>query len=494
MLFNQFYFIFLFLPITVFGLLVLRTVLGQSRSLSILWLVIMSFAFYAYWSISYVWVLFASIAFNYVAGTVIHRWRSIWVLSIAICANLGLLGYFKYAGFLAQIIENASGHLPWTATVILPLGISFFTFQQIAYLVDTYRNEAKDHGVLEYVLFIAFFPQLIAGPIVHQSEILPQLRRRWAGGLSSRNFAIGGTIFIIGFFKKAVMGDTFGNYADPIFAAATAGTQLSAQEAWTGMLAFTFQIYFDFSGYSDMAIGLARMFNIRLPENFRSPYKSTSIIEFWRTWHMTLSRFLRDYIYFPLGGNKKGRPRRYANLLIVMIVGGLWHGAGWLFVLWGAVHGLALCINHFWRYVNKQVSPHSTVIKLPHSLSWGLTFAVVSLSWVLFRSETPEAAMIVFTGLVNISPTEITTTVDGLIIGLIAVAFVWVTVLPSSQQFMRPYRPVLTPADDPLHPSSKRIVWSPTPVYAMSVGVLFFVAAFVYGSAHAPMDFIYFEF
>ena len=508
MLFHQYYFIFIFIPVSILGMYAIKLFNTRIRELSICWLSLVSIAFYGYWSLSYAWVLIASIIFNYLFAQILCRWRTSWVLGAAISINLIFLGYFKYAGFTADIAESLTGVRPWTESVILPLGISFFTFQQIAYLIDTFKNETKDHGLLEYVMFTAFFPQLIAGPIVHQAEMFPQFTRKWIGGVSYRNFSVGGTLFIIGLLKKAVIGDTFGSYADPIFAAAAAGENVAAIDAWTAMLAFTFQIYFDFSGYSDMAIGLARLFNIRLPENFRSPYKALSIIDFWRTWHMTLSRFLRNYLYYPLGGNRKGKTRRYINLMIVMLLGGLWHGAGWLFVFWGGFHGLLLCVNHLWRFMNnRRIENGRRKIRLPNTTSWALTFMAVCLSWVLFRSENMTAAKIIYSGIFDISDlfdfiTRIFTSwifvqyAPNEIIQFIwiMVAFAWVLILPSSQQFLKPFNPVLTNDVRPLASCAKIVTWRPNATYAVVFGSVFLVAAFVYGSIHAPVDFIYFEF
>ena len=242
--------------------------------------------------------------------------------------NLGTLGYFKYANFFVDSLNASIGTSLQLETIILPLAISFFTFQQIAYLVDTSRGETEEHHFLHYALFVTFFPQFIAGPIVHHKEMLPQFTRRQRLTPRARDLAVGSTIFVLGLLKKVVIADGISGYATPAFDAADLGVNLSMAAAWTATLAYTFQLYFDFSGYSDMAIGLARLFGIRLPLNFDAPYRSTSIIDFWHRWHMTLSRFLRDYVYIPLGGNRQGTRRRYVNVMATMLLGGLWHGAG----------------------------------------------------------------------------------------------------------------------------------------------------------------------
>ena len=271
-----------------------------------------------------------------------------WLL-VAIAANLALLAYYKYAIFFVANAQRLIGHVGPLPEIVLPLGISFFTFTQIAFLVDAHRGLAREYSFTHYTLFVTYFPHLIAGPILHHREMMPQFDRRSTYTLDWDNVAVGLTMFIIGLFKKTVIADDMAAFASPAFDAAAGGTQLTLLEAWGAALAYTFQIYFDFSGYTDMALGASRMFGIVLPLNFRSPYKAANIIDFWRRWHITLSRFLRDYVYIPLGGNRKTVPRRYENLLLTMLVGGLWHGAGWTFVFWGALHGIYLVVNHGWR-------------------------------------------------------------------------------------------------------------------------------------------------
>ncbi|MGR9037820.1 MAG: MBOAT family O-acyltransferase, partial [Gammaproteobacteria bacterium] len=351
MLFNSYGFIFLFLPVvlTVFFMIGKK----EHHSIAIAWLVGASLFFYAWWNPAYLGLMLGSILFNYAIGISLSsdEFKSSrkGILIIGITANLALLVYYKYANFFVDNLNALFGRFLYLDTVILPLAISFFTFQQIAYLVDTYKGETKELNFLHYCLFVTFFPQLIAGPIVHHREMLPQFERDSLYSINVKRHAVGYTIFAFGLFKKLVLADGIAAYAIPAFQAADAGIQLTLFEAWTGALAYTFQLYFDFSGYSDMAIGLAMMFGIRLPLNFNSPYKATNIIEFWRRWHMTLSRFMRDYIYIPLGGNKKGLVGRHLNLMITMLLGGLWHGAGWNFMFWGGLHGFYLIANHFWR-------------------------------------------------------------------------------------------------------------------------------------------------
>ena len=313
------------------------------------------------------------------------------ILILGLIGNLGLLGYFKYADFFINNLNYVlNSHLN-LLNIVLPLAISFFTFQQIAYLVDTYRGEAKEYDLLNYALFVSFFPQLIAGPIVHHKEMMPQFLANDNKGLNYANLATGLFIFFIGLFKKVVIADTFAVWATFGFDVALS---LSFIEAWLISLSYTFQLYFDFSGYTDMAIGAALMLNIKLPINFFSPYKSLNIQEFWRRWHMTLSRFLQDYVYIPLGGNRKGEYVTYRNLVLTFLIGGLWHGAGWNFVFWGFLHGLALVIHRFWRKFN---------INMPKVIAWFLTFNFVNLAWVFFRANTFSDALKVIRGMLGLN-------------------------------------------------------------------------------------------
>lgn len=347
-----------------------------------------------------------SIIVNYSVGNLIFRFNtrgdnvsSYRFLIFGLLFNLTLLSYYKYSLFFVSIANDVFV-AEWNLyNVILPIGISFFTLQQIAYLVDVRKNKTSEHNLLQYSLFVVFFPQLIAGPIVHHKQMLPQFLNVETFQPALKNIAIGMSIFIIGLFKKVVLADNLAVNVTPVFNMAEAGSVLSFFQAWTATLAYSLQLYFDFSGYSDMAIGLARIFGIVLPLNFYSPYKATSIIEFWKRWHMTLSRFLRDYVYIPLGGNKKGKTRRHINIMLTMLIGGLWHGAAWTFVAWGALHGFYIIINHLWRIVRG--SPDSGWWSV--LVSRVFTFILISLAWVLFRAESFDAAIEVYRGLVNIS-------------------------------------------------------------------------------------------
>jgi len=377
-LFNSYTFIFVFLPITliVFFSLAKFRLIGLATA----GLVVASLVFYANWNVAYLPLLLISIGSNYFIGKTIEGIKpespeaKKWLI-IGICFNLGLLGYYKYADFFITSLAQVLGTNWQVPEIILPLGISFYTFTQTAYLVDAYRGKTKPSNIITYALFVTFFPHLIAGPILDDKDIIPQFQRLKNFIYSPKNMATGLTLFTLGLAKKVLIADNIAPWVAPVFDNAV---NVSCFEAWVGALSYTFQLYFDFSGYSDMAVGLGLMLNIKLPINFNSPYKATSISDFWRRWHITLSNFLRNYLYIPLGGNRQGEIRRYINLIITMLLGGLWHGAGWTFIIWGGLHGVYLSINHWWRRNGKT---------LPKSLSWTLTFLAVMVSWVLFRAR-----------------------------------------------------------------------------------------------------------
>ena len=379
MIFNSYEFIFLFLPFVVIGyyFLIQKRLLIAAKGL----LIFASFFFYSWWNIAYLPLLLTSLLFNYIIGNSLNDNISIKVskkalLIFGISANLSFLGYFKYADFFISNYNSLSSNNIALLHLALPLGISFITFQKIAYLVDSYRGTTKEYDFFNYILFVSFFPQLIAGPIVHHAQIMPQFASKRNLIKQYDNLALGIFIFAMGLFKKTVLADTFAGWANIGF---NATAQLSLIEAWATSLSYTFQLYFDFSGYTDMAIGSALLFNIKLPLNFNSPYKALNIQVFWRCWHITLSNFLRDYIYIPLGGNRKGDIRLYGNLLITFIIGGFWHGAGWTFIFWGLLHGMALVIQRIW---------HNFHLKMPAVFAWFITFNFVNLAWVFFRAKT----------------------------------------------------------------------------------------------------------
>jgi alginate O-acetyltransferase complex protein AlgI len=399
MLFSSYTFLFQFLPATVLAFAAARR---HSPRAGIMVLAAASLVFYAAWQPVYLLLLLASIAVNFSLGLRMEdplRRSAIGTLGVAL--NLGLLCYFKYTNFIFDSINTMTGApLPFF-NIVLPLGISFFTFQQIAYLVDVMRGAKVERDIVSYTLFVSFFPHLIAGPLVHHAEMIPQFKR----GRTSRSAVLaarGLAIFAAGLFKKVVIADNLAQFVSPVFAHLDAGGSVTTPWAWLATSAYTLQIYFDFSGYSDMAIGLALLFGIRLPVNFRSPYRASSIIEFWRRWHITLSRFLRDYLYIPLGGNRLGEQRRYINLMVTMLLGGLWHGAGWNFLVWGGLHGVYLSINHLWRAWRGGDKPAAATGFVAKGLSWIITFLAVILAWVFFRARTMAGAWQMLGGLLGV--------------------------------------------------------------------------------------------
>ncbi|TWC15891.1 alginate O-acetyltransferase complex protein AlgI [Pseudomonas sp. SJZ083] len=355
--------------------------------------------FYGWWSTTYIPLLLASIVFNYTVGYIIAknheraRAKSKAALYVGVISNLLLLCYYKYSNFfLGEVARSTGVHMP-TLELVLPLGISFFTFTQIAFLVDAWKGKAQEYNFWHYLLFVTWFPHLIAGPILHHGQMMPQFKDPEIDRIRSRNISIGVALFAVGLGKKLLLADPISTYADPVFHAAATGQAIGPMIAWVGAIAYTLQIYFDFSGYSDMAVGLSMLFGIHLPINFNSPYKARNIIEFWRRWHMTLSQFLRDYLYIPLGGNRKGETRRLVNLMLTMLLGGLWHGANWTFVIWGALHGAYLCINHMFQKIPPPLRMSGLLpaaITIPASVL--LTFCVVVIAWVFFRAESIHSA------------------------------------------------------------------------------------------------------
>lgn len=388
MLFNSLDFIAIFVPATLFTVWAALRFVGQRGG--VVALIVASLIFYAQWAYWAVGLLCASTLINFYCGKLMLHLANSGprrvLLAMTVTVNLIVLGYFKYSDFLLDNIRQMGVEVG-VLQLVLPLGISFYTFQKIAFINDVYQGRIKSIPGPEFVLMVCFFPQLVAGPIVHFREIVPQflssLRVTWG------SIAIGLSVFAVGLCKKVAIADTLATYASPQFTMASKGT-VEFFSAWIGALAYTFQLYFDFSGYSDMAIGLALMFGIALPVNFLSPYKSTSIVEFWRRWHMTLSRFLRDYLYIPLGGNHHGSERRYLNLLIVMLLGGLWHGAAWTFVVWGGLHGVYLIMNHAWQRAG---------LYMPRVIGWIVTFVAVVVGWVFFRAPDIPTAVVMLKGM-----------------------------------------------------------------------------------------------
>ncbi len=498
MIFNSLEFIFIYLPITLFGFFLAAK---KSNLWAIIWLVCCSLFFYGWWNPKFTLILIFSISFNYGMGYAINHSRDILsktpflkiLLAVALILNIALLCYFKYTHFFVNF-SNEVFNTQWTLNnIILPLGISFFTFTQCAFLIDTYRGDVKDYNFINYLLFVSYFPHLMAGPILHHKEMMPQFSRTSTYRLSAENLSVGITIFILGLFKKVVIADSIGVYVGPVFSAPAAGIELNFFQAWGGALCFTLQLYFDFSGYSDMAIGLSRLFGIALPLNFCSPYKSSSLIQFWGRWHITLSRFLKQYLYIPLGGNRKGKLRCYLNLMTVMLLGGFWHGAGWTFILWGGLHGFYLLINHGW----KEVKLHITIkdkrpIKIfLYPFSVLITFIAVVIGWVVFRADNIHSiiailsSMFALNGILQGSPNQLIGS-EAIIFIISLLVLVWFA--PNTQQIMSKYEPALNYEQDT---TKNRLQWSPSFLCGFIISILGFLSI-IFLSNDSP--FLYFQF
>lgn len=501
MLFNSFEFIFIFLPITLIGFFALGR--RGAYETAIAWLVATSLFFYGWWNPAYLGLLIFSLIFNYFVGTILSQQMTVLMnkkllLILGIVVNLALIGYYKYANFF---VDNVNAVLDTTFnlnTIILPLGISFFTFQQVAYLVDAYRGETKEYSFLKYCLFVTFFPQLIAGPIVHHKEVMPQFAKKSIYRFNHENMALGLTIFLLGLSKKVLLADSIAIYGTRVFAAAADGANLNFFEAWTGAIAYSLQLYFDFSGYSDMAIGAARMFGIKIPINFNSPYKAISIIDFWRRWHITLSSFLRDYLYIPLGGNRQGKVRRYVNLLTTMVLGGLWHGAGWTFIFWGGLHGFYLIINHQWN-AWRRAQGHD-----PKKSSWlskllgiFITFIAVVISWVFFRAENMNTAISMLMGMVGAHGFSLATSLE-IDKKAVVLMLLCVWLLPNTQQWIGQKRMALAPSATAENTSfwgkrMRKLQWQPTVLTSILVSIFGFLAILKMLSV-THSEFLYFDF
>ena len=405
MLFNSYIFILCYLPITCF---VFFSLGKRSHYLAATWLTAASFLFYAWWSPDYVVLLLGSITFNYFFGRFIarrfdegHAKANKIALASAVSANLLLLIYYKYTNLLVASANELFGTGFHIGAIVLPIGISFFTFTQIAFLVDASKGLAKEYRFIHYCMFVTYFPHLIAGPVLHHKEMMPQFSDEKTYRLNYDNLALGMTLFTFGLAKKLLLADNLSIYATPVFDAAAAGTKIGFLEAWGGSLSYALQIYFDFSGYTDMAIGLSQMFGVKLPINFYSPYKALNIIDFWRRWHITLSRFLRDYLYIPLGGNRKGKARRYLNLFMTMLLGGIWHGANWTFLAWGGLHGIYLIVNHAWQGLLTRLGWTQTGHGAYRLFCGAITFLSVVVAWVFFRAESIPAATKIVSGMLG---------------------------------------------------------------------------------------------
>jgi alginate O-acetyltransferase complex protein AlgI len=525
MLFNSIPFILAFMPLTTILYFVARRHIGYESAL--LLLTIASVIFYAYWDVTQTWRIFASMVGNFAFGNWLQRLsvdnphrKSVLVLGISL--NVLALVYFKYTNFIIANIAGVFGLDFHVADIILPLGISFFTFNEIAYLVDSYRGKTREYKFSHYCLFVTFYPHLIAGPIIHHKQLMGEFLRK--NRFRSSDISVGLTIFIIGLSKKVLIADNIAVYSTPAFDAAANGVTLSFFEAWAAALGYTFQLYFDFSGYSDMAIGLSRLYGIQLPVNFYSPYKARSIIDFWRRWHISLSAFLRDYVYVPLGG---GHRRRYTNLMATMLIGGIWHGANWTFLVWGGLHGIFLIINHGWIRC-KSAAPilsQLTAGTVGQVFATAMTFTAVVVAWVFFRAANLDVAyrMIASMGGLNgvslpISMSSIISEVFPPLMQLGAIQFggmfpnnisewqhegvFWLLgaaaichLLPNTSEFMSRYRPGIM-----IYPSSYNycswpsVKWKPTFFFGSIASTVSIVVLLFLLSPNNSSEFLYFQF
>lgn len=512
MLFNTFGFIFVFLPVVIIGFF---SIAKFSKHWAAIWMALVSLTFYSIWDYHYLPLLAASIISNFYASGVILRASAASrkpILTAAIVANLVLLAYFKYANFFISSVNQAAGsEFIHPINVILPIGISFFTFTQIAFLVDTYYGKVTEYKFSHYLLFVTYFPHLIAGPVLHHKEMMPQFKDDATYRLSWENIAVGMTMFVIGLAKKVLFADNIAPTANLVFAP---GAHPGLIEAWIGTAAYTLQLYFDFSGYSDMALGLSQLFGVRLPFNFDSPYKAANIIDFWRRWHMTLSRFLRDYLYIPMGGSRNGPIVRYRNLIVTMLLGGLWHGAGWTFVIWGGLHGVFIAINHYWHFLREKFGWESSGGMIGKLGARVLTLLAVMIAWVFFRAADLTTALDVLSGMAGANGIDLPAWSKAKLYWLAATGvqlrfegirwidfFSWTQLpvlllaallalfFPNSQEIMGGLRPRFDLAQSAVR--KQLLLWRPNVTWVAIISALFLACVF---SLNRATEFLYFQF
>ena len=483
MVFNSFLFLIMFLPATLLGFFYF---LRKGRQWAILWLIMASFFFYGSWDYRFIPILLTSILINYAACKRIicsppenrRRW-----LTAAVIFNLLLLGFFKYANFFITTLNDTTAGSITPLNIILPIGISFFTFTQISFLVDACHGKIKELNFTHYLLFVSYFPYIVAGPILHHQEMLPQFAGLSHYPVRGNNFSIGVSLFIFGLGKKLLIADNLALALGPVFVA----EHPQFFQAWIGALAYTLQLYFDFSGYSDMAVGVSLLMGFRIPINFNSPYKATSISDFWERWHISLSQFLRHYLYIPLGGNRQGQFRRYRNLLLTMLLGGLWHGANWTFVVWGGLHGLYLCVRHGWQQMMKNT--HRQPTRLKNFLSRSVTFVAVVIAWCFFRSPSVASAMHVMAGLIGQNGISPVTEINAFAYFMLAAGTFVVFFMPNTNELF--LFPESGKEGKPASPSILSVKWSPSVLWGIAMG---FVFALCILSIERVNDFIYAQF
>jgi alginate O-acetyltransferase complex protein AlgI len=509
-LFNSYHFIFLFLPLALIGYQVAGRIHHKAM---VIWLGIASLAFYACWRPKLLYILVFSIALNYVSARLISRrvHARFWLIA-AIVLNLTALGYYKYLFPYLNILSSAVGSSRQWTDVVLPLGISFFTFTQIAYLVDLYQGVAEQSDLSNYVLFVTFFPHLIAGPILHHKEMMPQFQEERRYRLNLPDLAVGFSWFIMGLGKKVLIADRFALMANPIFAA----SHPMAAAAWIGSVSYGLQIYFDFSGYSDMALGLARMFSINFPLNFDSPFKSASIIEFWQRWHITLSRYITSYLYTPMQLWMRARRQKagmgvsrkdmatvpvFASMvafptMFTMFIVGVWHGAGFQFIAFGLLHGMYLTVNHAWRIFRRKraANPPPLVIRhAMHAASVFITFLCAIVALVFFRANSLSHASSMLVAMAGMDSAASFVSPGGYKFKLLRIAFGFAIVwfLPNTQQILSRYKPSLEKSAWQQPGVPRRMLWCPDIAWGLALGVLFFC---VLVEIQNPSTFLYFQF
>jgi alginate O-acetyltransferase complex protein AlgI len=483
MVFNSFSFILFFLPISLLGFYYFSR---KSRQWAAIWLIAASLFFYGSWDFRFIPILFTSILTNYYTCKRIisasAQYRKGW-LAGAVAFNLLLLGFFKYANFFIVSVNDATANNIPLLNIILPIGISFFTFTQISLLVDAYHNKLQELNFTHFLLFASYFPYIVAGPILHHQEMLPQFADPGNYQIKANNFSIGVSLFVFGLAKKLLLADNLASAIGPVFA--DGNPQFF--QAWIGMLAYTLQLYFDFSGYSDMAIGVSRLMGFQIPINFNSPYKATSVSDFWQRWHISLSRFLRNYLYIPLGGNRLGQFKRYRNLILTMLLGGLWHGANWTFVIWGGLHGLYLCVQHGWQYKMQKKYRQPTVFS--NFLNRSITFVAVMVAWCFFRSSDVASAFKVLAGMLGQNGFSQVTQVDAFAFFMLAVSVFVAFYMPNTNElflFSEKGQEVKLKL-----PSILKVNWSPNVLWGIAVGCIFALCVL---SIERTNDFIYAQF
>ncbi|MCE6952531.1 MBOAT family protein [Cereibacter sphaeroides] len=506
MLFHSPEFLFAFLPLTLAGYFLLGRL--PSKLWALAWLTAASLMFYAWWNVAFLPMLLISLGLNYTLGLLLVNRPRRWLLLSGIALNLGAIGYFKYAGFLVEVMNALTAAAVAVPHILLPLAISFYTFQQIAYLVDCHEGRIGRPNPIRYAMFITFFPQLIAGPIVHYREVVPQIERDETFRIDQAKLVLGFTIFCLGLFKKIGLADTLAPLAQPLWDLAADGQAAYLAYAWRGAVAFALQLYFDFSGYSDMAIGLGLMFGILLPFNFDSPLKAGNIIEFWSRWHMTLTRFLTSYLYNPItkglmrrrmeAGKPIWNPRKPRAVpflvmlafptLVTMGLAGVWHGAGWQFIIFGLMHGLMLVANHAWRATRAGRADLPPIVRgalVPVNVL--LTFLAVTVSLVFFKSPSLTEAMLVVQGLFGMGEHGLYLYSGDTAVVLLGLIIVWA--LPNTQEWMG-----LKPAPArAAPPPAGRLRWQPSPLHGLFVGAVLCVTLLrIFGSP--PAEFLYFAF